>query len=315
MGTRACEAASTYFDARFRSRDRDETQHWLSGHFGLVDVGSRFAGYAEHVVGDDKFLLADATMFGQARCVTSTDVILISAGTPGSGWELGEEAGSFAAEPALFQPHRVSLHRMADTEGRVVGFRPEQLARTARQLYGQPELELSFDGPRPINARRAAMWLAALEVARNRRRAGALANDLVRAETYHQLAVAALETFRLTGERPTPRPSVERRARVFRAAARFLDDHASLPITIDDAAAAAGASVGEVVLAFRSHGDGRLGPAAYLRRARLIGAADELRSAGTSVREVAERWGFSCEESFLREYRREFGGDFASSEA
>jgi transcriptional regulator GlxA family with amidase domain len=47
----------------------------------------------------------------------------------------------------------------------------------------------------------------------------------------------------------------------------------------------------------------------------LIGAADEVRTSGASVREVAERWGFSCEDSFLREYRREFGGDFVPTEA
>lgn len=314
MGSPGDHPSATFFERRFRSRDRDETQDYLAGHYGRVDLGRRFSGYAEHVVGDGRFLLADAVMLGELRCVVDPDVLLISTGTPGSGWEVGDETGSFAAEPVVFQPGEQSVHRMSDTQGRAVAFRVADLTRTARLLYARDDLELRFDGPRPVNARRGAYWLATLEVARRERRTGALSNDSMRATTYRQLAVAALETFRLVGDRREFRASAERRARVFRVGAQYLRDHAAGPITIEDAANAAGASTGELVLAFRSHSDG-LGPTAYLRRSRLNGAHDQLSSTPVTVRAVAEQWGFSSEAVFVRHYRDEYGADPVGSGA
>lgn len=314
MGSPTDHTPSTYFERRFRSSDRDETQAWLAGHYGRVDLGRRFSGYAEHVVGDDRFLLADAAMLGELRCVVDPDVLLVSTGTPGSGWEVGEDTGSFAAEPVVFQPGESSVHRLADTEGRAVAFRIPELTRTARLLYAREDLELRFDGPRPVNARRAAYWLAALEVARRERRTGALSNDSVRATTYRQLAVAALETFRLVGDRRELRLSAERRARVYRVGAQYLRDHAAAPVTIEDAASAAGASTGELVLAFHSQSDG-VGPTAYLRRSRLNGAHAQLTSTGETIRTVAAKWGFSSEAAFVRHYRDEYGADPVGSGA
>ncbi|QNE35788.1 helix-turn-helix transcriptional regulator [Leifsonia shinshuensis] len=314
MGSPNSHLSATFFERRFRSRDRDETQAHLAGHYGRVDLGRRFSGFAEHVVGDDRFLLADAAMLGELRCVVDPDVLLISTGTPGSGWEVGDETGSFAADPVIFQPGEQSVHRMSDTQGRAVAFRVPALTRTARLLYAQDDLELRFDGPLPVNARRSAYWLAALEVARREWRSGALSNDSMRATTYRQLALAALETFRLVGDRRELRVSAERRARVFRVGAQFLRDHAGTPITIEDAALAAGASTGELVLAFRSHSDG-LGPTAYLRRSRLNGAHDQLSSTPVTVRAVAEQWGFSSEAVFVRHYRAEYGADPVGSGA
>ncbi|MFE4468707.1 helix-turn-helix domain-containing protein [Leifsonia sp. NPDC056824] len=308
------QPSPTYVERRFRSRDRDETQAYLAGHYGRVDLGRRFSGYAEHVVGDGRFLLADAAMLGELRCVVDPDVLLISTGTPGSGWEVGDETGSFAAEPVIFQPGQQSVHRMSDTQGRAVAFRVPDLTRTARLLYARDDLELRFDGPRPINPRRAASWLATLEVARREWKTGALSNDSLRATTYRQLAAAALETFRLVGDRRELRVSAERRARVFRVGAQYLRDHAAAPITIEDAAFAAGASTGELVLAFRSRADG-VGPTAYLRRSRLSAAHDQLSSTPITVRAAAELWGFSSEAVFVRAYREEYGADPVGSDA
>lgn len=314
MGSPVDQLSPTYFERRFRSRDRDETQAHLAGQYGRVEIGRRFSGYAERVVGDGRFLLADSRMLGELRCVLDPDVLLISTGTPGSGWEVGDETGSFAADPVIFQPGEQSVHRIADMEARVVAFRVPELTRTARLLYARDDLELRFDGPRPVNARRAASWLAALEVARREWRAGALSNDSMRATTYRQLAVAALESFRLVGDRRELRVSAERRARVFRVGARYLRDHAARPITLEDAAHAAGASTGELVLAFRSQADG-LGPTAYLRRSRLSAAHDQLSSTPITVRAAAELWGFSSEAVFVRDYRQEYGADPVGSEA
>lgn len=314
MGSPLDHPSPTYFERRFRSRDRDETQAYLAGQYGRVHLGRRFSGYAEHVVGDGRFLLADAMMLGELRCVVDPDVLLISTGTPGSGWEVGDETGNFAADPVIFQPGEQSVHRMSDLEGRAVAFRVPDLTRTARLLYAREDLELRFDGPRPVNARRAAYWLATLEVARREWRTGALTNDTVRATTYRQLAVAALETFRLVADRRELRMSAERRARVFHVGARYLRDHAALPITIEDAAHAAGASTGELVLAFHSQQDG-LGPTIYLRRSRLNGAHDQLTSTPITVRAAAELWGFSSEAVFVRHYREEYGADPVGSGA
>lgn len=304
---------TTYVERSFRSRDPAETERWLAGHFGLVELCSSFRGYAEDVVGDERFVLADATMFGRLRCILDPEVVVVSAGTPGSHWAIGEQTGDFAAEPAVFQPRQTSVHSLADTQGRAVGFRVADLQRTARLLYANDDLQVRFDGGRAVGPRMSAYWLAALEIARSEREAGMLCNDMLRAATYRLLAVAALESFRLVGDRRDLHVSADRREKVYRLGSQYLRDHAALPITIDDAAEAAGASTGELVLAFRSHSLRDQGPTAYLRRSRLSGARDQLGDTSATVGDVARTWGFSSEATFIRQYRSEYGTEPVSS--
>jgi AraC-like DNA-binding protein len=305
--------STNYVETDFRSRDAGEAELWLASHYGRVRLGSRFDGYAEDMVGDERFRLASTRMLGSFSCAVVPEVVFVSTGGAGSEWTVGDESGSFADEPALFQPQQTSIHRVADTEGRAVVFSVGDLRRTARLLYARDDLELRFDGPRPVDRGRAASWLGALEVAREERRLSLLDNDLMRATTYRLLAVAVLESFRIIGDRRALHTSAERRARVFRLGAQYLRDYAAMPITIDDAAVAAGASTAELLMAFRSHAIGGLGPTAYLRRSRLSSARDELADTDATVLAVSTRWGYSSEAAFVRHYRSEYGANPVSS--
>lgn len=297
-----------YVETGFGTRDRAVAADWLSARFGRVDIGPDLGFFAIRVIGDRRFVLADSRSTGTCRFQTIPTMTVVVSSTLGMGWALAGESGSTAAEPALFEAGEPFSASRGDSETESVGFDHAQLRRTARLAYGRDDLDVQFDGPRPAGARAGASWLAALELARQDAEAGVLANDLIRASTYRFLAVAALGSFRLIGDRNDLRASAERSVHVYRTGAQFLHDHASLPITIDDAAEASGASVRELLVAFRSHSSGERGPTAFLRAVRLTAAHDEL-EAGTreTVGAVAERWGFRSEASFVRQHRSEYG--------
>lgn len=118
-----------------------------------------------------------------------------------------------------------------------------------------------------------------------------------------------LELFPLHGD-------CEERARTAQAlltgygrACTFIDDHASLPITIDDIAEAAGLSAGQRDAAIRAHSP-LSGTRQALNRARLDAAHHDLVGGdpthGDTVRCIALRWGF-LPGTFTRAYRRAYG--------
>ncbi|CAM5327306.1 helix-turn-helix domain-containing protein [Leifsonia shinshuensis] len=302
-----------YFEQTFGSDDVDESEDWLNTRYGHVDVTRSLTRYDERVVGDDRFFLTEVSTFGRYECAIDPDTVLVVAATPGFRWELDGDEGSPTDRPALFQPGRPYLAKVADSDIIGVGLPAEALQRTARLLYGHDELEVRFDGPYPAGDRAGARWLAALELVRREEARGLLGNDLIRASAYRLLAVTALESFRLVGDRSSLRASAARRTSVYRAGARFLRDHASLPITVEDAALAAGASTRELLLAFRSRNDEGVTPARYLRRVRLDAARHELTASADAApavdaQAIVERWGFGSPAAFELAYRREYAG-------
>jgi transcriptional regulator GlxA family with amidase domain len=92
-------------------------------------------------------------------------------------------------------------------------------------------------------------------------------------------------------------------------ALEFIADNADRPLTAIEIAQAAGTSVRSLQRAFRE----RLGtsPMAYLQQTRLDRVHGELSSAsptdGTTVTDVALRWGFSHLPRFAASYRRRYG--------
>ena len=78
------------------------------------------------------------------------------------------------------------------------------------------------------------------------------------------------------------------------------------PLTLEDIAVAAGISSRGLQHAFRRALD--MTPTEYLRRVRLTGAHEELRSGRpVSIADVAHRWGFSSPSRFARYYREHYG--------
>jgi transcriptional regulator GlxA family with amidase domain len=94
-----------------------------------------------------------------------------------------------------------------------------------------------------------------------------------------------------------------------RRAAAFIGANASLPINLTDIARSAGTTPRAIRVAFRRHLDTT--PSEYLRRERLAAAHHDLQAAdptrGTTVAQIALRWGFPDPSRFTNAYRAAYG--------
>ncbi|MFI0091758.1 helix-turn-helix transcriptional regulator [Streptomyces bobili] len=133
---------------------------------------------------------------------------------------------------------------------------------------------------------------------------------LVASTAAQHLAAGVLAAFPNTaGTDPTATDRNDARPATLRRALAYIDDHAGEPVTVADIAAAAHVTVRALQYAFRRHLDTT--PLAHLRRVRLAHAHDDLRAAdpldGTTVTDVAARWGFFHAGRFAGLYRSAYG--------
>jgi len=164
-------------------------------------------------------------------------------------------------------------------------------------------LDVSARGSRPLLG---ALELAALEMLEG----DTSAPRTVMASTISQLVVNSLllsqdHSFAEALRDPTLDPDFPEPLRI---AQRFIIDHAGDPIAVTDIAHAANVSVRALEEGFARYL--RVPPMAYLRDLRLVLAHDDLRRstpAETTVRTVAERWGFRHAGRFSDTYRERFG--------
>jgi AraC-like DNA-binding protein len=301
----------TYFDSAFGSDDIGEAEQWMDAAYGRVDLDPRFQRYDERMRGDDRFFLTAARMDGTYSCLIDPDLFIVATATPGFRWMRGSEDGSLFDEPAIFQPHEPYSVVASNTEVHAVGFAMDALHRTARLLSGDDELEPKFDGSHAASRDSAAALLSALDLVHGHARAGLLSNDLFRSNVYRHIALRTLDSFRLVGDGHRLRVSAERRRSIYRLAADFLHDHASLPITVEDAAEAVGASVPELELAFGAHAPAEESPTVFLQGVRLDAALRDLQAGdptlGNTVAEIAARWGFPSPSRFAAQFRAAYG--------
>ncbi len=221
-------------------------------------------------------------------------------------WEIDGDRDSGYATPFLSRPGHELFGHGDDLTIVNVYITPERLREVACQIYADDRIDPVFDSPRPIDPQRSLAMLQTLQVASEFVRSGMIENPLVRASLFHQLAAGALETFPL--ERDGGRARVTRRGEtaVYQRAKRFIDECLSLPITLGDVAAAAGADIHTLNAAFRSRTG--TGAGTYLRRARLSAArTDRMGEPGLSDAALAARWGFASEDRFRRAYRALYG--------
>ncbi|MFF7533286.1 helix-turn-helix transcriptional regulator [Streptomyces bobili] len=133
---------------------------------------------------------------------------------------------------------------------------------------------------------------------------------LVASTAAQHLAAGVLAAFPNTASTdPTATDRNDARPATLRRALAYIDDHAGEPVTVADIAAAAHVTVRALQYAFRRHLDTT--PLAHLRRVRLAHAHDDLRAAdpldGTTVTDVAARWGFFHAGRFAGLYRSAYG--------
>lgn len=151
------------------------------------------------------------------------------------------------------------------------------------------------------------------------------ATQLVQTEIYYEgsltnrgLGIASLEDFLMSSllllqpsschDEVAAEPGVPGR-RTVRRALDYIEIHLGDTLTMTDIAAHTGSSVRSIQQGF--HEELHLSPMAYVRERRLERVRDQLvdaqRADGTTVADIAERWGFHQLGSFAGTYRKRWG--------
>jgi AraC-like DNA-binding protein len=187
----------------------------------------------------------------------------------------------------------------------------EPLEAFGRAFYGDDRFRLDFDDPLPVDPQHGRYFGALLVMAQQTAETDLFAEPILRASLYRSLAVTLLESYRLAGDRRGSTITAEGRLRRYRLAEQFIDDYASLPITVEDVARAVGASTFELEEIFRGHSPSGHSISASLRRTRLAAAHEDLVRAdptlGDTVRDIAHRWGYADPSTFAKHYRTAYG--------
>ncbi len=178
----------------------------------------------------------------------------------------------------------------------------------ARELVGDERFRLRFTGRAPVSLAAVRHWI---QIARHVQHdllgnPEAWANPLIRSDGLRALATATLQLFPNNIDLAAA-PAERAEPAAVRRAKRFIDDNLGENISAQDIANAARVSLRGLQAAFRRHAGES--PTAYLRRARLDAAHADLVAAapGTSVEQVARRWGFAHLGRFAHDYRVTFG--------
>ncbi|WP_295836808.1 helix-turn-helix transcriptional regulator [uncultured Microbacterium sp.] len=292
-----------FFESHIRTVDVPDTVAWLRAQYGRVDVLADRVSIAEHAVGDEAFALRRLTWECRAEVVYEADRFFFATSTAGYRWSIGSRQGDYSVEPGIVEPGHELIGRPDDTEVQLLAFDAAWLTDAARTIYGDDTLEVRFDGDGPVSRRLRDYWLQTVRWSLTQ--VPVMAEPLARAHVRRSLASATLEAFPLVGDPRERRASAIEQASVYSAATAWIDDHVSLPITVDDAARAVGTSAAGLRRAFRANGQLVSSPHDYLTAARLSAAHADLVDSdpgATTVAAVASRWGFLDAEAFARAY-------------
>ncbi|WP_433496355.1 AraC family transcriptional regulator [Sphaerimonospora sp. CA-214678] len=211
----------------------------------------------------------------------------------------------------LSPTERVSMHWEAGTPHLVAWFDRAALeAHLGRLLGWEPHRRLVFSLGMDLTRPLARSWLSVVDMIRREAETGGdmLGRPLVLNQVEELLMTQLLLTQvnnytpALAEEPPRAAPAAVKRAM------ELIEAHAARPVTMADIAVAVGLDARALRDGFRRHLDTT--PTAYLREVRLERARAELRlrgPGGTTVADVARRWGFVDPGRFSRAYRRHFG--------
>jgi AraC-like DNA-binding protein len=262
--------------------------------------------------GDDRFSIVRLEIFGELWGTNEPDetITIPFAVTGRMDWAVGDESGT-ANLPWLQGTESQTFSRFGPVVELATFLPKGPLLDFGRAFFGDEGFRLAFDGALPVSEAHARYLSAALQYAEQLACSDAFEFPLVRAVLYRQLAVSVFEVFKLEGDHRSRTLTAEGRRRRYRVAAQFIEDYASLPITVEDAAQAAAVSTAELDEIFRGHSPLGVSVREQLRRTRLTAAHADLvegdPTLGDTVRDVAHRWGFASPSHFARLYRREYG--------
>ncbi len=208
--------------------------------------------------------------------------------------------------PFLLPTGRPFQYQASSTRQNCVHLDAGFLEQTATEFHHGPARPLLFEHRSVPSAETAAVWRQAVAAA-----APIItdpdASPLMRLEADLSLARATLRLFPWDDVEMPDELRAPRMAHI-RVAVEYLHHNAHLPITPAEAAAAAGISTRVLQLALRRH-HGQT-PTEYLRGIRLRRVRAQLLDATpstTTVRSVAEEWGFAHLGRFAASYAGAFG--------
>ncbi len=262
--------------------------------------------------GDERFSIVRLEVFGELSGTNEPDdTITVPYAVVGRmDWSVGDELGR-ANLPWLQGTSSETFSRFGPVVELATFLPKEPLLQFGRAFFGDERFRLSFEGAAPVSQLHARHLATAIRHIHAVASTEIFEHGLVRATLYRYLAIGVLDGFRLRGDRRAWSMTAEGRQRRYRIAARFLEEHASLPITVEDAASAAGVSAEELERIFRGHSPSNLSVQEHLERTRLSAAHTDLVNGdptrGDTVREIAYRWGFASPLRFARLYRRDYG--------
>lgn len=284
----------------------------------LAAAGGRFAVASEPGAGfsfavdqatDAAFSVARYAIGGRWEASGEfEDLVVVSVTRGDYRWEIDGERGDAAGSPFLIRPGHDFACYAEGSEAVSIFLPPGMLQDVARTTSGDEDLNLVFDSAQTITPRHAEFMLTASTAAAEYMEAGTFRHPLVRASLFHSLSMAVLQSFPVSTDPRERTLTTAGKRRKFRRAATFIEDYASLPITVADIAGSAGVTLAQLNTAFRTHsGTTAQG---YLQRVRLSAAhADLLVSdpASTDLTDLAARWGFADLDRFTRRYRSAYG--------
>lgn len=236
------------------------------------------------------------------------DIVIVNVADGDYLWDIDGDRGVGTGAPFLIRPGHDFTCFARDSDVVNIFLPPDLLRDVARTAYGDEDLTVVFDSAVTTTPGHAAYMATAAAVAAEYMESGTFRHPLVRASLFHTLAMAALKCFPLSGDQRERALSPAGQLETYRRAVRFIEDHASLPITVTDIASAVGATMAQLNASFRTNTGTTA--RAYLQTVRLSAAHTDLLVSGpsrTDLVELAARWGFPDVDRFARRYREQYG--------
>lgn len=299
-----------YFRVTAHAASTDEAEDLIRRDFGPVAQITGDVTYDAGVAGDDKFSVAAITFGGSFSSVAELERVVMVSATGTYGWECGGESGNLGQSPVVVEPNLSLGGNIRDVDIVLASFSVPPLETLARSMFADDSLQVRFDQRGPISTAHPRTIRETLQYAADTAATETFDNDLVRASLYRLLGVTLLQGFALSGDPAARALNSAVLFHGYQRAVTFIDDHASLPVTIEDIAVAAGLSTEQLNYAFSAHSFDGGTAAGRLRAARLSAAHEELvqgdPTSGDTVGAIALRWGFSPKR-FAALYRDTYG--------
>lgn len=307
----------------FATRDFDEAQELLTSFYGrhsttLHGDAANFV-FAMSTVEIDGLGLDDVYSGGRVDSEYSPAEGTLTVARLRSGRlairEGDQERSVARGDLAWISPEHTQMHRSDTVTLDVIRLDLPALERVATEISGLAPGQLRFRSEPSTPEPQLRYW----EAARRWVVEDVLGDDtvagepLIHAEVRRVLARATLlaipnTALDLLGGTPVPALRRAEPATV-RRAVEFVDANAHLDIDINQIADVARIGPRGLQAAFRKHRDQT--PLEYLREVRMEGARRDLQAGdptrGSTVAEIAGRWGFTHPGRFSVEYRRRYG--------